>query len=189
MAQSAYSALSHHYYCHFQNLLIIWNWNLVPLCGFAVKKGNVSAPSPVPRGQLGPSPSHPMLPASPLPCRCVFMRLATICVLVFTLGSKITSCDSYLCELCGYNQKLYPVRLGGRASHEVGHLVGVGGVDSIKIERTAHGARVWIPDDPLSCCVHQELLRAWKPKSVLELRGVLAGGLQRHRIGGWKWSW
>ena len=67
------------------------------------------------------------------------MRLATICVLVFTLGSKITSCDSYLCGLCGYNQKLYPVRLGGRVSHEVGHL-GEGG--SIKIERTAHGARV-----------------------------------------------
>ncbi|MBZ3878466.1 Transmembrane channel-like protein 7 [Sciurus carolinensis] len=41
--------------------------------------------------------------------RCVFMRLATICVLVFTLGSKITSCDNdTLCELCGYNQKLYP---------------------------------------------------------------------------------
>ncbi|KAF3819000.1 hypothetical protein GH733_012417 [Mirounga leonina] len=39
---------------------------------------------------------------------CVFMRLATICVLVFTLGSKITSCDNYSCELCGYNQKLYP---------------------------------------------------------------------------------
>ncbi|XP_055994879.1 transmembrane channel-like protein 7 [Sorex fumeus] len=40
--------------------------------------------------------------------RCVFMRLATICVLVFTLGSKITSCDNYSCALCGYNQKLYP---------------------------------------------------------------------------------
>ncbi|KAL1774239.1 transmembrane channel 7 [Sigmodon hispidus] len=40
--------------------------------------------------------------------RCVFMRLATICVLVFTLGSKITSCDDNTCELCGYNQKLYP---------------------------------------------------------------------------------
>ncbi|XP_026953920.1 transmembrane channel-like protein 7 [Sagmatias obliquidens] len=40
--------------------------------------------------------------------RCVFMRLATICVLVFTLDSKITSCDNYPCELCGYNQKLYP---------------------------------------------------------------------------------
>ncbi|KAG8513620.1 Transmembrane channel-like protein 7 [Galemys pyrenaicus] len=40
--------------------------------------------------------------------RCVFMRLATICVLVFTLGSKITSCDNNSCELCGYNQKLYP---------------------------------------------------------------------------------
>nr|XP_012997037.1 transmembrane channel-like protein 7 [Cavia porcellus] len=40
--------------------------------------------------------------------RCVFMRLATICVLVFTLGSKITSCDDTTCELCGYNQKLYP---------------------------------------------------------------------------------
>ena len=68
-----------------------------------------------------------MFPASPLPRRCVFMRLATICVLVFTLGSKITSCDNYLCELCGYNQKLYPVRLGGRASYEVGHLGGAGG--------------------------------------------------------------
>nr|XP_021502635.1 transmembrane channel-like protein 7 isoform X3 [Meriones unguiculatus] len=40
--------------------------------------------------------------------RCVFMRLATICVLVFTLGSKITSCGDHTCELCGYNQKLYP---------------------------------------------------------------------------------
>ncbi|XP_006876032.1 PREDICTED: transmembrane channel-like protein 7 [Chrysochloris asiatica] len=40
--------------------------------------------------------------------RCVFMRLATICVLVLTLGSKITSCDNSTCELCGYNQKLYP---------------------------------------------------------------------------------
>ncbi|XP_070940288.1 transmembrane channel-like protein 7 isoform X3 [Macaca nemestrina] len=40
--------------------------------------------------------------------RCVFMRLATICVLVFTLGSKITSCDDDTCDLCGYNQKLYP---------------------------------------------------------------------------------
>lgn len=40
--------------------------------------------------------------------RCVFMRMATICVLVFTLGSKITSCDNGPCELCGYNQKLYP---------------------------------------------------------------------------------
>lgn len=40
------------------------------------------------------------------------MRLATICVLVFTLGSKITSCDNdALCQLCGYNQKLYPVSL------------------------------------------------------------------------------
>lgn len=46
-----------------------------------------------------------------LPCRCVFMRMATICVLVFTLGSKITSCDGGPCELCGYNQKLYPVSL------------------------------------------------------------------------------
>lgn len=42
------------------------------------------------------------------------MRLATICVLVFTLGSKITSCDDNSCELCGYNQKLYPVRLWAR---------------------------------------------------------------------------
>ncbi|XP_004604367.2 transmembrane channel-like protein 7 [Sorex araneus] len=40
--------------------------------------------------------------------RCVFMRLATVCVLVLTLGAKITSCDSHSCGLCGYNQKLYP---------------------------------------------------------------------------------
>lgn len=40
------------------------------------------------------------------------MRLATICVLVFTLGSKITSCGDSTCELCGYNQKLYPVSHG-----------------------------------------------------------------------------
>ncbi|KAK2097619.1 Transmembrane channel-like protein 7 [Saguinus oedipus] len=47
--------------------------------------------------------------------RCVFMRLATICVLVFTLGSKITSCDDDTCDLCGYNQKLYPVSCGAGA--------------------------------------------------------------------------
>ena len=50
------------------------------------------------------------------------MRLATICVLVFTLGSEITSCDNYSCELCGYNQKLYPVRLRGWASCSAGRL-------------------------------------------------------------------
>ncbi|XP_001376682.2 transmembrane channel-like protein 7 [Monodelphis domestica] len=40
--------------------------------------------------------------------RCVFMRLATICVLVLTLGSKITYCDNEDCRVCGYNHKLYP---------------------------------------------------------------------------------
>ncbi|XP_044534998.1 transmembrane channel-like protein 7 [Gracilinanus agilis] len=40
--------------------------------------------------------------------RCVFMRLATICVLVLTLGSKITYCDNEDCRICGYNHKLYP---------------------------------------------------------------------------------
>ncbi|XP_027730159.1 transmembrane channel-like protein 7 isoform X3 [Vombatus ursinus] len=40
--------------------------------------------------------------------RCVFMRLATICALVFTLGSKITFCDNEDCRVCGYNHKLYP---------------------------------------------------------------------------------
>ncbi|XP_043835523.1 transmembrane channel-like protein 7 isoform X1 [Dromiciops gliroides] len=40
--------------------------------------------------------------------RCVFVRLATICVLVFTLVSKITFCDNEDCRVCGYNHKVYP---------------------------------------------------------------------------------
>lgn len=64
------------------------------------------------RCTLAPAPElAPAPPTAPSPHRCVFMRLATICVLVFTLGSKITSCDNASCTLCGYNQKLYPVRL------------------------------------------------------------------------------
>ncbi|KAJ8284024.1 hypothetical protein COCON_G00028740 [Conger conger] len=39
--------------------------------------------------------------------RCVFMRLASIGVLLFSLWSQITSCGSSNC-LCGYNHKLYP---------------------------------------------------------------------------------
>lgn len=68
----------------------------------------------------------PLFP-SPLPRRCVFMRLATICVLVFTLGSKITSCGDSTCELCGYNQKLYPVshRLGSQLRGRSGPMPGI----------------------------------------------------------------
>jgi hypothetical protein len=62
---------------------------------------------------LGTKTASAFSPLCPLPRRCVFMRLATICVLVFTLGSKITSCDDVTCELCGYNQRLYPVSMGG----------------------------------------------------------------------------
>lgn len=39
--------------------------------------------------------------------RCVFMRLASIGVLLFSLWSQITSCRDGPCT-CGYNQKLYP---------------------------------------------------------------------------------
>lgn len=67
------------------------------------------------------------------------MRLATICVLVFTLGSKITSCDNYLCELCGYNQKLYPVRRG-RGNGRV-PLSGPFWRNSLKVERRI--VRLW----------------------------------------------
>ncbi|XP_039537966.1 transmembrane channel-like protein 7 isoform X2 [Pimephales promelas] len=39
--------------------------------------------------------------------RCVFMRLASIGVLLFSLWVQITSCDSSDCP-CGYNHKIYP---------------------------------------------------------------------------------
>uniref|UniRef100_A0A8D0GMP7 Transmembrane channel-like protein n=1 Tax=Sphenodon punctatus TaxID=8508 RepID=A0A8D0GMP7_SPHPU len=40
--------------------------------------------------------------------RCVFVRLANIGVLLFSLGTRITSCASEKCTACGYNYKLYP---------------------------------------------------------------------------------
>ncbi|XP_065267950.1 transmembrane channel-like protein 7 isoform X1 [Emys orbicularis] len=39
--------------------------------------------------------------------RCVFVRLANIGVLLFSLRNRII-CDSKKCEACGYNYKLYP---------------------------------------------------------------------------------
>ncbi|KAG7491884.1 hypothetical protein MATL_G00008720 [Megalops atlanticus] len=39
--------------------------------------------------------------------RCVFMRLASIGVLLFSLWSQITSCEGSKCQ-CGYNHTLYP---------------------------------------------------------------------------------
>ena len=113
------------------------------------------------------------------------MRLATICVLVFTLGSKITSCDSYLCELCGYNQKLYPVRLGGRASYKVGHLQGA---VALRSREQAMEPRVWIPGDPLSCSVAESVT----PGTPKGLKIQVCAGAQGsvgwwHKIGDWKW--
>ncbi|KAG8432980.1 hypothetical protein GDO86_017302 [Hymenochirus boettgeri] len=40
--------------------------------------------------------------------RCVFVRLASIAVLLISLWTRITSCQSQRCSLCGYNYKLYP---------------------------------------------------------------------------------
>ncbi|XP_056359415.1 transmembrane channel-like protein 7 [Oenanthe melanoleuca] len=40
--------------------------------------------------------------------RCVFVRLANIGVLLFSLWSQISDCASDKCEPCGYNYKLYP---------------------------------------------------------------------------------
>ncbi|NXV76869.1 TMC7 protein, partial [Atlantisia rogersi] len=40
--------------------------------------------------------------------RCVFVRLANIVVLLFSLWSQISSCDTEECKACGYNYKLYP---------------------------------------------------------------------------------
>ncbi|XP_053550905.1 transmembrane channel-like protein 7 isoform X1 [Bombina bombina] len=40
--------------------------------------------------------------------RCVFVRLASIVVLLISLWTQITSCGSQACTLCGYNHKLYP---------------------------------------------------------------------------------
>ncbi|NXQ17030.1 TMC7 protein, partial [Peucedramus taeniatus] len=40
--------------------------------------------------------------------RCVFVRLANIGVLLFSLWSQISVCDGDKCKPCGYNYKLYP---------------------------------------------------------------------------------
>uniref|UniRef100_A0A2R8ZKV6 Transmembrane channel-like protein n=1 Tax=Pan paniscus TaxID=9597 RepID=A0A2R8ZKV6_PANPA len=76
-------------------------------CFYAIYVATVFSQEHMKKGPatLRASSSHPL---SFSPQRCVFMRLATICVLVFSLGSKITSCDDDTCDLCGYNQKLYP---------------------------------------------------------------------------------
>ncbi|XP_077305077.1 transmembrane channel-like protein 7 isoform X2 [Lithobates pipiens] len=40
--------------------------------------------------------------------RCVFVRLASIAVLLISLWTKITSCSNQSCKSCGYNYKDYP---------------------------------------------------------------------------------
>ncbi|NXA88001.1 TMC7 protein, partial [Melanocharis versteri] len=40
--------------------------------------------------------------------RCVFVRLANIVVLLFSLWSQISDCGADKCKPCGYNYKLYP---------------------------------------------------------------------------------
>ncbi|NWH34341.1 TMC7 protein, partial [Chloropsis hardwickii] len=40
--------------------------------------------------------------------RCVFVQLASIGVLLFSLWSQISNCGSNKCKPCGYNYKLYP---------------------------------------------------------------------------------
>ncbi|NXH36667.1 TMC7 protein, partial [Myiagra hebetior] len=40
--------------------------------------------------------------------RCVFVRLANIGVLLFSLWSQISDCGADKCKPCGYNYKLYP---------------------------------------------------------------------------------
>ncbi|NXT72675.1 TMC7 protein, partial [Chaetops frenatus] len=40
--------------------------------------------------------------------RCVFVRLANIAVLLFSLWSQISDCGTDKCKPCGYNYKLYP---------------------------------------------------------------------------------
>ncbi|NXX56812.1 TMC7 protein, partial [Scopus umbretta] len=40
--------------------------------------------------------------------RCVFVRLANIGVLLFSLWSQISGCATDKCKACGYNYKLYP---------------------------------------------------------------------------------
>ncbi|XP_075035840.1 transmembrane channel-like protein 7 [Mixophyes fleayi] len=40
--------------------------------------------------------------------RCVFVRLASIAILLISLWTKITSCSNQNCQSCGYNYKDYP---------------------------------------------------------------------------------
>lgn len=44
-----------------------------------------------------------------LSSRCVFVRLANIVVLLFSLWNQISYCDTDKCKACGYNYELYPV--------------------------------------------------------------------------------
>lgn len=44
-----------------------------------------------------------------LSSRCVFVRLANIGVLLFSLWSHISDCATDECKACGYNYELYPV--------------------------------------------------------------------------------
>lgn len=58
----------------------------------------ISAPLPLPRTP------------PPLPRRCVFMRLTSVGVLLFSLWFQITTCKDKPCD-CGYNHDLYSVSL------------------------------------------------------------------------------
>lgn len=44
-----------------------------------------------------------------LSSRCIFVRLASIGVLLFSLWSQIAFCATDKCTACGYNYELYPV--------------------------------------------------------------------------------
>lgn len=58
--------------------------------------------------QFGHPATSVLMTFFPFLCRCVFMRLTSIGVLLFSLWSQITKCDKEHC-MCGYNHKLYSV--------------------------------------------------------------------------------
>lgn len=57
---------------------------------------------------LGQGVDTPYISVPPLQPRCVFMRLTSVGVLLFSLWYQITTCRDEPC-VCGYNHRLYSV--------------------------------------------------------------------------------
>lgn len=146
VAQSTYSVLCHHHYRHFRDLLIIKTEARCPFVGFAVKKGNFSAPSPV-QGPACPKPSPSHVPRLPSSCRVRLHAAGHHLCVVFTWAP-----DYILWQLLVWALWLQPETL--QWGWGKGVLRGGSFVKRyfIKVEEQPMEPRVWIPGaNPLIC--------------------------------------